>query len=446
MPISPQFVAVTCPSCGTQFNTEVLRTIDVGQNPQHKQQFLGGQLNQATCPRCGNGGMLSLPLLYHDPGNELALVFLPANLDLPEAERQRLIGSMTGEAMMSLPREQRKGYLLQPQVFLRMDALIRRILEADGITEEMLGAQQARLELIDVLLSAEDDEDRLKALAMEHRQELDYEFFHTLTASLEAAQLDEQTEVAERLLELRSTLLQLSDVGRTSRARQETYEALQEGIGREELVERVIAADDEAQLRGIASVARSLLDYQFFLMLSQRIDSADEEEALRLRELREQLLTLIEELDLETEAAVQRSSDVLQTLLESDDREAAVRDHLAEIDDLLLALLSANIREAEAKGETETAAELREVWKAIVDILEEAMPPDIQLINRLLSAETEEERQALFEGQPELITPEFVDLMGTMADDLVERGQLEAGQSLRSLRAEASALLDSRNI
>ena len=72
MPIAPQIAVVTCPACSQRFTVEVHRIIDVGQNPQHKGQFLGGQLNQAVCPQCGNGGMLALPLLYHDPGKELA--------------------------------------------------------------------------------------------------------------------------------------------------------------------------------------------------------------------------------------------------------------------------------------------------------------------------------------------------------------------------------------
>jgi len=443
MPIAPQIAVVTCPACGTRFTAEVHRIIDVGQNPHHKQQFLGGQLNQAICSHCGNGGMVALPFLYHDPGKELALVFLPANLNLPEAEQQRLIGSLTNEAMMKLPPEQRKGYLLQPQIFLRLEGLMERILGADGITREMLNAQRARVELIDEFLAARDEE-RLKALAAKHRDELDYEFFHILTANLEAAQTDGQRVLAEQLLKLRSTLLGLSDLGRGSRAQRETYEALEKGMSREELLERLIATEDEPELRGMVAVARPLMDYQFFLMLSNWIESANGEGAQRLRELRERLLALTQELDRKTEAALARSSEVLQAILESEDREAAVRDHLAEIDDLLLALLSANIRQAEAGGQVERAAEIRGVWEAIVGVLEEAMPPQIRLINRLLNAEGEQERRALMEEQDGLITPEFLELMEAMAADLAERGQPEAAERLRSVHAEVSAFLEAR--
>jgi hypothetical protein len=445
MPNFPQTAIVNCPSCGAQFNAQIHRIIDVGQNPEHKQQFLRGQLNQAICPRCDSRGMLSVPYFYHDPSKELALVFLPTELNLPEADQQRYIGSLTNEAMMNLPPEQRRGYLLQPQIFLRMEGLMKRILAADGITEDMLDAQRARAELIDQFLAADDNEERLKALAIEHKERLDYEFFHTLTASLEAAQTEAQTASAEQLLRLRTRLLELSDFGRSSRAQRETIDMLQEGMTRENLLERIIAAEGDAELRGITSVARSLLDYQFFLMLSGRMDSADGDEARRLRELRESLLTLTQELDREAEAALARSSEVLQAILESQDQEAAVRDHLAEIDDMLLALLSANMRQAEAEGQEERAAQLREVWGAVVGVLEEAMPPQIQLINRLLSTETEEQRRALMEGQDGLITPDFLELIEDMSADLVERGQSEAGERLRSIRGEVATFLVSRS-
>lgn len=446
MPISPQIAVVTCPACGAQFNTQVHRIIDVGQNPQHKQEFLAGQLNQATCPRCGSGGMLALPFLYHDANKELALVYLPANLTMPEAEQQRLIGGLTNETMMSLPPEQRKGYLLQPQIFILLEGLMKHVLEADGITEEMLDAQRARVELIEELLAAQDTEERLKALVAEHRERLDYEFFHTLTANLEAVRSDGQTALAERLLRLRSTLLELSDLGRSSRAQRETYEALQKGISREELLQRVVAAESEPELRGMVSVARALLDYQFFLMLSHRIESAEGGEAQRLRDLREQLLTLTQELDREAEAAVARSWEVLRALLESEDREAAVREHLADIDDLVLGLLSANLHQAEANGQMDWARELRSVWETIVGVLEEAMPPQIQLINQLLNAETEQERRRLVTEQAHVVDPEFLELMEAMATDLVERGQPQAAERLRAIRAQVADIQDSRDV
>jgi hypothetical protein len=41
-----------------------------------------------------------------------------------------------------LPTEKRKGYLFQPQTMFTYQTLIDKVLEADGITKEMIEAQQ----------------------------------------------------------------------------------------------------------------------------------------------------------------------------------------------------------------------------------------------------------------------------------------------------------------
>lgn len=444
MALAPQVAVVTCPACGGRFTAEVHRIIDVGHNPEHKHQLLRGQLNQAVCPQCGKGGILTLPLLYHDPSKELALVFLPDSLGLMEADRQRLVGSLTNEVMASLPPEQRKGYLLQPQIVLRLEGLMERILAADGITQEMLEEQRARMELIDEFLAAEEDQERLEKLVAEHRESLDYEFFRSLTAGVEAARTEGREELVQRLLKLRATLLELSDLGRSSRAEQEMYAALEEGMSRDQLLDRLAAARDEPEVRGMVASARPLLDYQFFLVLSNRIEATSGEEKQRLEELREQLLTLTEELDKEAETALARSSEVLKAILESEDPKAAVREHLTEIDDLVVGLLSANVRELEARGEKERAAQLRAVWGIILSALEETMPPEIRLINQLLALETESERRALMEEKDQLITEECLKLMEAMAANLSEQGHPEVAERLRTAQGEVQCFLEAR--
>ncbi len=52
----------------------------------------------------------------------------------------------------AFPAEKRKGYLFNPQTMFTYQTLIDKILEADGITKEMIEAQQKRIGLIQRLL------------------------------------------------------------------------------------------------------------------------------------------------------------------------------------------------------------------------------------------------------------------------------------------------------
>jgi hypothetical protein len=65
---------------------------------------------------------------------------------------------MINQAVNRLTPEQRKGYLLRPQAHLTMQSLVERILEADGITRDMIQAQQERVNLLQRLSSAKDQE------------------------------------------------------------------------------------------------------------------------------------------------------------------------------------------------------------------------------------------------------------------------------------------------
>jgi hypothetical protein len=63
------------------------------------------------------------------------------NLNVKEADQQKMIGRLTQQVINNLPPEQRKAYLLQPQQFFNLKTLIETILQADGITPEMLARE-----------------------------------------------------------------------------------------------------------------------------------------------------------------------------------------------------------------------------------------------------------------------------------------------------------------
>ena len=120
----PQVLPVTCPYCQAKFAAPIQRVVDVSRDPRLKVALLQGRLNVATCPQCGNTGMLNAPFIYHDPEKELALCFVPTELGLMATDQQKLIGDLTNAVVNSLPPEKRKGYLLQPKIFLSLQGLL----------------------------------------------------------------------------------------------------------------------------------------------------------------------------------------------------------------------------------------------------------------------------------------------------------------------------------
>ena len=136
---------------------DIQQLFDVGANPQDKQIFLSGTHNIANCSNCGFQGMLGTPLVYHDPEKELLLTYVPAELALPMQEQERIIGPLITQAVNNLPAEKRKGYLFNPRTMLTLQGMLETVLEADGITKEMIQEQETRVKLIQRLLTASEE-------------------------------------------------------------------------------------------------------------------------------------------------------------------------------------------------------------------------------------------------------------------------------------------------
>ena len=130
-----------CPRCRAPLTADVDQILDLNADPEAKQKLLSGSVNAVNCSSCGYTGMLTVPVVYHDPEKELLLTYFPPELGLPVNEQERLIGPLINQVVNRLPLEKRKAYLLRPQTMLTFQTLLDRVLEADGITREMIERQ-----------------------------------------------------------------------------------------------------------------------------------------------------------------------------------------------------------------------------------------------------------------------------------------------------------------
>jgi hypothetical protein len=425
----------------------VLTLIDAGQSPEAKALFLSGQVNVAACPQCGHAGVLSSPLVYHDPEKELLFTYVPPELGLPELEQQRVVGELTNRVMSTLPAEQRRGYLLRPRSFLRLEGMIEAILEADGITPEMLEAQRSKSALLDRLLNASSAESR-RIIAQENDDQIDYQFFQLLTLNLELAEANDRTEVAQQLLGLRQELLEWTTSGREVAARQEAIEELGTEITREGLLEKLMEAalaGEQAKVEVMVAFARPAIDYVFYQQLTGRIEAAENEgdldQATTLRGLRESILDLTAKIDAEVQRATEEAAALLQEILQSDDLEQAVQANVARIDDLFLDALARSLQASEQAGRTDDVAKLQQVSDAVMKLIQESQPPEIRFINELLSAEYPDGTRALLEEQRRQVDAQFLEIMGLVAEDLTQTGRTEVAERLAQIREQAAAMV-----
>jgi len=443
----PQTVSLTCPLCGASLQAEVYHLVDVGLEPELKSRLLRGRLNVARCPSCGGEGVIAAPFLYHDPQKQLLLAFIPPESQLNDQEQQRVIGGLTNLILSYLPPEERKAYLLVPRVLLSYQGLLEAILQAEGITPEMMAAQRARLEVLDRLMAALPDEGAFQDLVAEVDSRLDEEFFAVLEAYIEASRQDGEEERVRALEELQGRLFAQSTYGRRLTTQALLGSPIRPPISRQALLEKMLAASSPEEVGRLLVYYRSTVDYAFFQELTDRLESAEREgqteAAGRLRTLRDTLLELSEQVDREARAALERAADLLRELLRATEPEAFVRERLSEFDDAFFIVLGANLQAAQAAGREEVYRRLQDLGMLVLEVAQERLPPEVRLIRSLLDAEGDEEVQALLEENRPQVNEDLVVLMRDLADD-VAREKAETAAQLRALADRVEAWLGQR--
>jgi hypothetical protein len=446
----PMPTTISCPACRQQFNAFLERILDIGRDPTAKERLLSGRVNLITCPHCGYQGVIATPLFYHDPSKPLAIVYVPMELGLPQAEREKLIGDMTNAVMRSLPEDAPKGYLLQPKSALTLQGMVELVLEADGITQEVLQAQRRKVDLIDQLAQAGEKE-RAQLLA-ENQDLLDMDFLDLLTIAAQSASQSGDSRTALRLLNVRSYLMETTEAGQQRKAQEaaaaeaiQELRALGENVSREAFVDLLIrASDNPTKINTLATLARPLLDYSTFQMITERIEQAQtDEEKQRLIFLRERLLELAAEFEKQSRALIQRATDTLRMLLQASDIQGAIRANIDRIDELFLQVLQANLEEARRVGNVEASSRLRQIRDEVMNLIQSAAPPEVRLVNDLLSAGSEAESLKMLQERRSEITPQLLEIMGDLVEQLYRTKNDEMAKRLETLKNKASALVQS---
>ncbi|MDD5467028.1 MAG: CpXC domain-containing protein, partial [Anaerolineales bacterium] len=350
---------ISCPNCRQPIQADVRQLFDLAADPTAKQALLSGAANLVNCPLCGFTGNLATPLVYHDPDKELLLTFVPPELNLPQPEQERLLGGLINQVVNALPQEKRKGYLLRPQQSLTQQGLVERVLEADGITREMLQAQQQRLILIQRMQQATPDV--LDELARQEDANIDAEFFGLLNTLVQTTAMGGDENAARQLSELSKNLLPLTTYGKQVLAQSAEIEAaiasLKEAgqeLTREKLLDLVLQAPNETRLRALASLARPGMDYQFFQILSERIEGASAgNDKEKLTTLRENLLEMTAAVDKQLETRLMQSRKLLNQIVQANDIRAALQQALPAIDEFFMQVFDAEMKSAAQQGDQE---------------------------------------------------------------------------------------------
>lgn len=424
---------VSCPQCRQSIAANVEQLFDVTHDPGAKQRLLGGVSNVAHCPYCGFSGRLATPIVYHDNEKELLLTFFPPELGMPLDQQEKTLGPLIKQVTDRLPPEKRKAYLLKPQANLTYESMLETILGKDGITPEMIKAQQDRLMLVERLLQASSPEVRSEIIK-QNTALIDEQFFALFSRLLGGGGGE---PVADQLVEVQKQLLQETEYGRklqeTVGELETASKALQEagkGLTREKLLDLVLQAPNDARVRAYVSLARGGMDYTFFQTLTEKIEGTKGKEKEKLEALREKLLDYVNEIDRQLESRYKQAQELVERILAAEDVAGAVRENLEAFTQEAVDIVNQQLRKASESNDYTRMGKLQKVMEVLREA--SAPPPEVAFLEQLLDAPDSKAIEALLDENQALLNETLLSTLGNLMAQLEAQGD-QQNEEARSL-------------
>jgi preprotein translocase subunit SecA len=235
------------------------------------------------------------------------------------------------------------------------------------------------------------------------------------------------------MVELQKQLLEETEFGRGLKESvgelEAASKALQDagqGLTREKLLELILSAPNDARLRAYVSLARGGMDYQFFQMLTEKIDQAAGDENARLESIRDKLLDFTNEMDKQLEARYKQAQEFIESLLAKDDVVQAVQENLDRFSQDAVDVVNQMLRQASEKNDYTRMGKLQKM----VEVLRQAStPPEVEFIEHLLDALDDASLEKMMSDNANMVNDQFMEALISLVaqvDQAAEQGNPEA--------------------
>jgi hypothetical protein len=364
-----------------------------------------------------------------------------------------MVGPLIKRVVNDLPMEKRKAYLFQAQSMLTYQTMMEKILEGDGVTKDMLDAQQKKLQLIQRLLSTPNADSR-KEIIQQEEALIDETFFGLLNRLVEATVAQGDKQSAQQLALFQQQLLQETKVGReiqekmksSQRAMEDLQEAAKSGLTREKLLDLFIDAPDEIYTNTLIGMVRTGIDYEFFQLLSQKIEiTADPEKKVKLSNLRDFLVDVTKQIDAQIQEERNKARETLNKILSETNIEVGLEKYGNELNDHFVEAVKEGLEQARKAADLDKIAKLGQ----LNTMIEEASKPpaEIQFVEALLQAPDADSIRSLLNEKPEVLNDEFVQLLAGLINQTEQQGNQQAlVTKLKEVHKVATKALMAKNL
>lgn len=433
---------VPCPQCGRNFVTDVHQVVDSKRTPHLKQALLTGQLNLAQCPHCGYAAQLSTMLLFHDPEYEIFMVHVPEQLNMSTEQREQMIGKMAQQVMDSLPQEERRAYMFQPEMMLNYQSFLERVLETEGVTKEQIQRQKKQADLLRRLIGM--DKDVVDHLVKENINLIDEDFLSMVQTFLDQSLQMNDSKAASSLTNLRVKLMTETPAGQAMQRRETAVRKLQKsakkegGLTPQLLVDALVEnVNDEDAVDGIVAAGQQAMTYEFFTLLTEELEkreAAGDPSAQKLKQLRGNLLELQKAMQDQSRAMLAEAEQTIQAIIDAEDKKEALALHLDKVDDAFMYVISMKMQEAQQQNDKEAFAALAEIQAMIMALVESQLPPELQMLNQLVRTDSSEQQDEILNANQAMLNEDMLQMMDRVIGQARESGQADQQAHLEAIK------------
>ena len=214
-----------------------------------------------------------------------------------------------------------------------------------------------------------------------------------------------------------------------------------QGLTREKLLEIFIEAPSDDRLKALVSLTRSGLDYNFFQILTARIEKASGEERAKLEGLRDKVLDFTNQIDKAMEEQMKQADAFIEELLAAPNIAEATAQNIGSFNEAVVQVLEAKLQEANRKQDS---ARLNKLQQMVAVLQQANTPPELTFINALLEfADDDVQLMQVLKENEEQISEEMPGMIGSLMNQVESQPEqnAESKEIMRRLEKVYRAVL-----
>jgi hypothetical protein len=232
----------------------------------------------------------------------------------------------------------------------------------------------------------------------------------------------------------------------SQKAMEDIQNAAKQGLTREKLLDLFIQSPSEVYSSTLIGMTRTGIDYEFFSILTQKIEStSDQEQKDKLVALRVYMTEAIKQIDEQIQIEMKNAREMVDKIIAAPTLESGLQQYGNLVNDFFVEAVQTAMTDARKNSDLEKLAKLNQLNTMIEDA--NKPPESFQFIEELLKTADENSLKDLLNQNIEKVNDEFIQMLAGVISQSEEQGnQPQLVEKLKQIQRMALRLSMAKNL